>query len=196
MLHVPYHADDLTRLVERLERNDHVLADSVLAGKQPAREHLVNDDDRRRGQGVLLGDEAPSDPPSDRLQHLTDGVDQRIEGVRLAVELSPAFGGEAVEARLAVIRGGPPVGRDPTPLFQALERITFGLFAFALLGRPSAGVRPDLLAAIQQHRCILDGLRTRDPGIARETFVRVTLQFWKEQHCVEIGPVVTPSYSF
>jgi len=81
-------------------------------------------------------------------------------------------------------------------LFQALERITFGLFAFALLGRPSAGVRPDLLAAIEQHRCILDGLRTRDPGIARETFVRVTLQFWKEQHCVEIGPVVTPSYSF
>ena len=78
-------------------------------------------------------------------------------------------------------------------LFQTLERITFGLFAFALLGRPSAGVRPDLLAAIEQHRSILEGLRTRDPGIARETFVSATLRFWKEQHCVEIGPVLRPS---
>ena len=79
-------------------------------------------------------------------------------------------------------------------LFQTLERITFGLFAFALLGRPSAGIRPDLIAAIEQHRSILEGLRTRDPVIARDTFVNVTLQFWKEQHCVEICPVLTPSY--
>jgi DNA-binding GntR family transcriptional regulator len=77
-------------------------------------------------------------------------------------------------------------------LLQTLERITFGLFAFALLGRPSAGMRPDLLAAIEQHRSILEGLRTRDPEIARNTFISVTLQFWKEQHCVEIGPVVIP----
>jgi DNA-binding GntR family transcriptional regulator len=42
-------------------------------------------------------------------------------------------------------------------LFQTLERITFGSFAFALLGRPSAGNRPDLLAAIKQHREILEG---------------------------------------
>jgi DNA-binding GntR family transcriptional regulator len=81
-------------------------------------------------------------------------------------------------------------------LFQTLERITFGLFAFALLGRPSAGMRPDLLAAIEQHRDILEGLRTRDPEIARETFVRVTLRFWKEQHCVEIGPVLTSAHDF
>lgn len=81
-------------------------------------------------------------------------------------------------------------------LLQVLERITFGLFAFALLGRPSAAMRPDLLAAIEQHRSILEGLRTRDPAIARETFVRATLQFWKEQHHVEIGPVVTPGQEF
>lgn len=81
-------------------------------------------------------------------------------------------------------------------LFQALERITFGLFAFALLGRPPAGMRPDLLCAIELHRAILEGLRTRDPKIARETFVRVTLQFWKEQHQVETGPLVTPSPDF
>jgi DNA-binding GntR family transcriptional regulator len=80
-------------------------------------------------------------------------------------------------------------------LLQTLERITFGLFAFALLGRPSAGIRPDLLAAIEQHRSILEGLRTRDPGIARETFVKVTLQFWKKQHCVGIGPVAIPCTS-
>jgi DNA-binding GntR family transcriptional regulator len=79
-------------------------------------------------------------------------------------------------------------------LFLALERITFGLFAFALLGGPSSGIRPDLLAAIEQHRDILEGLRTRDPKVARETFVRVTLQFWKEQHCVEISPSVTPTH--
>lgn len=75
-------------------------------------------------------------------------------------------------------------------LMQTLERITFGLFAFALLGRPSAGVRPDLVAAIGQHRAILDGLRTRNPEIARETFIAVTLRFWKEQHHIEIGEAV------
>jgi DNA-binding GntR family transcriptional regulator len=81
-------------------------------------------------------------------------------------------------------------------LFQTLERITFGLFAFALLGRPSAGLRPYLLAAIAQHREILEGLRTRDPEKARGTFLRVTLQFWREHHHVEIGPLVTPSRDF
>jgi hypothetical protein len=39
-------------------------------------------------------------------------------------------------------------------------------------------------------------LRSRDPETARETFVRVTLHFWKEQHQVEIGPLVTPSPDF
>lgn len=58
-------------------------------------------------------------------------------------------------------------------LFRALERITFGLFAFALLGRPSADMHVYLLAAIEQQREILEGLRTRDPQIARGTFVRV-----------------------
>jgi len=81
-------------------------------------------------------------------------------------------------------------------LFLALERTTFGLFAFALLGGPSSGVRPDLLAAIEQHRDILEGLRTRDPKVARETFIRVTLHFWKEQHCVEVNLPVTPAYDF
>ena len=79
-------------------------------------------------------------------------------------------------------------------LFQTLERITFGLFAFALLGRPSAARRPDLVAAIEQHRTILEGLRTRNPDTARDMFVGVTLKYWKEQHQVEIGPLVTPSH--
>jgi len=81
-------------------------------------------------------------------------------------------------------------------LCRTLERITFGLFAFALLGRPSAGMRPYLLAAIEQHREILEGLRTRDPEMARGTFLRVTLQFWREHHHVAIGPLVTPSGDF
>jgi GntR family transcriptional regulator, rspAB operon transcriptional repressor len=81
-------------------------------------------------------------------------------------------------------------------LFRTLERITFGLFAFALLGRPSAGMRPYLLAAIELHRDILEGLRTRDPEVARGTFLRVTLQFWREHHHVEIGLLATPSRDF
>ena len=79
-------------------------------------------------------------------------------------------------------------------LFQTLERITFGLFAFALLGGPSDGVRPDLLAAIEQHRTILEGLRTRDPVTAKEMFVQATLQFWKEQHHVEIAGAIAPPH--
>lgn len=79
-------------------------------------------------------------------------------------------------------------------LSQTLERITFGLFAFALLGCTPGGVRPDLLAAIEQHQSILEGLRTRNPVVARETFVRVTLQFWKEQHHVELGTVSRSTY--
>lgn len=77
-------------------------------------------------------------------------------------------------------------------LCQTLERVTFGLFAFALLGGPSDGVRPDLLAAIEQHRAILEGLRTRDPVIARQQFVDATVHFWKEQHHVEIPGVLAP----
>ena len=67
-------------------------------------------------------------------------------------------------------------------------------FAFALLRGPSGSLRvdPDILAAIEQHLHILEGLRMRDPKIARETFARVTMQFWKEQHCVEFSPSVTP----
>ncbi|HTS26463.1 MAG TPA: GntR family transcriptional regulator [Bryobacteraceae bacterium] len=80
-------------------------------------------------------------------------------------------------------------------LCVALERITFGLFAFALLGGPSCGARPDLLAAVEQHRDIVEGLRTRNPRIARETFVRATLKFWKEQHCVEISPSETLTHN-
>jgi DNA-binding GntR family transcriptional regulator len=79
-------------------------------------------------------------------------------------------------------------------LFRTLERITFGLFAFALLGCTPGGVGPDLLAAIEQHQSILEGLRTRNPAVAREAFVRATLQFWKEQHHVEIGTAPQSPY--
>lgn len=79
-------------------------------------------------------------------------------------------------------------------LCQTLERVTFGLFAFALLGCPTDGIRPDLLAAIEQHRTILEAVRTRDPAIARERFVQATLQFWKEQHHVEIVDALAPPH--
>lgn len=66
----------------------------------------------------------------------------------------------------------------------ALERVAFGLFAFVLLQRPQES-RNEFLAAAQQHKEILDGLRSRKPKVAREAFIRSTAKFWSEYHEVE-----------
>jgi len=65
----------------------------------------------------------------------------------------------------------------------ALERVAFGLFAFVLLHRDPDSNK-EFLASGKQHRQILAGLRSGDPGQARKAFVQSTLKFWKEYHQV------------
>ncbi len=62
-----------------------------------------------------------------------------------------------------------------------LERVTFSLFAFQLVGRKPGD--PVMTHVAQQHREILDALLTRDPKIACRGFRRATEKFWhKYQH--------------
>jgi DNA-binding GntR family transcriptional regulator len=65
----------------------------------------------------------------------------------------------------------------------ALERVAFGLFAFVLLQRPRDS-RNEFVAAAQQHRDILDALRSGDPNTARAGFIDSTVRFWSECHQV------------
>ncbi len=69
----------------------------------------------------------------------------------------------------------------------ALERVAFGLFAFVLLQRPQES-RNEFLAAADQHKQILAGLRSGDPAVAREAFLQSTLNFWSQHHRVHIDP--------
>lgn len=73
-------------------------------------------------------------------------------------------------------------------LGTALERVAFGLFAFVLLQRQS-GDWGQFLAAAEQHKGILEGLRTGDANIARQAFLEHTVRFWNEYHHVSVGVV-------
>jgi DNA-binding GntR family transcriptional regulator len=69
-------------------------------------------------------------------------------------------------------------------LRDTLETITFRLFVFSVVGRwpgnPSA--LSERLAAVQEHLAILDGLRTRNKALARQAFVKQTVQYWNMQY--------------
>ena len=69
-------------------------------------------------------------------------------------------------------------------LRNTLETITFRLFVFSVVGRwpgnPSA--LSERLAAVQEHLAILDGLRTRNKALARQAFVKQTVQYWNMQY--------------
>ena len=65
-------------------------------------------------------------------------------------------------------------------LENALERTTFSLFAFVLLGQEQR----DFLASVAQHKEIVEGLRTRDPVRACAAFVQSTSRFWEQYHQV------------
>jgi DNA-binding GntR family transcriptional regulator len=69
-------------------------------------------------------------------------------------------------------------------LRDTLEAITFRLFVFSVVGRwpgnPSA--LSERLAAVQEHLAILEGLRTRDKNLARQAFVKQTVQYWNTQY--------------
>lgn len=62
-------------------------------------------------------------------------------------------------------------------LMKALEVTASQLFAFALLDLGS-GLNKNRPAAIQLHKAVLDGLRSRDPERAREVFINSTVRHW------------------
>lgn len=78
---------------------------------------------------------------------------------------------------------------DNAYLQTALETITFRLFVFSIIGRwPSApNSANERKAAVQQHRAILNGIKTRDPGKARLAFVSNTVQYWNRQYNLDIN---------
>ena len=63
-------------------------------------------------------------------------------------------------------------------LEAVLEQVVFSLFAFVLLGQQ----QQEFLAAVVQHRKILEGLKSGNPAKARDAFVHHTTKFWKEYH--------------
>ncbi len=69
-------------------------------------------------------------------------------------------------------------------LREILEKITFRLFVFSVVGRwPNApNARSERLAAVRQHAGILTGLRSRDAETARHEFVRHTVEYWNRQY--------------
>ena len=77
---------------------------------------------------------------------------------------------------------------DNEYLQSALETITFRLFVFSIVGRwPSApNSVNERKAAIQQHKAILNGIRTRDPEQARKAFVQNTVRYWTKQYGLKL----------
>ncbi len=69
-------------------------------------------------------------------------------------------------------------------LAEALERVTFGLFAFFALHRHSTGRHEDE-RVIDVHREILKGLASRDPVIAAESFTEATDDLWHRFHLAD-----------
>jgi len=69
-------------------------------------------------------------------------------------------------------------------LRDALEAITFRLFVFSVVGRwpDNPNALSERLAAVQEHLGILEGLRTRDKNLARQAFVKQTVQYWNMQY--------------
>jgi DNA-binding GntR family transcriptional regulator len=74
-------------------------------------------------------------------------------------------------------------------LSEILETITFRLFVFSVVGRwpntPNAA--KERLAAIHQHKSILEGIRTRDAKKARVAFVRSTVNYWNQQYGLSLN---------
>jgi DNA-binding GntR family transcriptional regulator len=73
-------------------------------------------------------------------------------------------------------------------LRDALETVTFRLFVFSVVGRwpDSPKAISERLAAAQEHLGILEGLRTRVSRLAREAFVKQTVQYWNAQYGLEL----------
>jgi DNA-binding GntR family transcriptional regulator len=74
-------------------------------------------------------------------------------------------------------------------LRDTLERITFRLFVFSVVGRwpDNPKAISERIAAVQQHLGILDGLRSRNKHIARQVFIKQTVQYWNMQYGLELS---------
>jgi DNA-binding GntR family transcriptional regulator len=72
-------------------------------------------------------------------------------------------------------------------LRDTLEAISFRLFVFSVVGRwpENSKAFGERIAAVQQHLAILDGLRSRNRQVARQVFIKQTVQYWNTQY--ELG---------
>ena len=69
-------------------------------------------------------------------------------------------------------------------LRDTLEAISFRLFVFSVVGRWPGNSKAfgERIAAVQQHLAILDGLRSRNRQVARQIFIKQTVQYWNTQY--------------
>ena len=74
-------------------------------------------------------------------------------------------------------------------LHDVLEVITFRLFVFSIVGRwPDApNAMSERIAAAQQHLGILEGIRTGNSQLARQAFVKHTVQYWNMQYGLDLN---------
>jgi DNA-binding GntR family transcriptional regulator len=74
-------------------------------------------------------------------------------------------------------------------LRDTLETITFRLFVFSVVGRwpDSPKAISERIAAVQEHLGILEGIRTRDRQLARQAFVKQTVQYWNAQYGLNLS---------
>jgi DNA-binding GntR family transcriptional regulator len=70
-----------------------------------------------------------------------------------------------------------------------LEMITFRLFVFSVVGRwPDApNAMSERIAAVQQHLGILEGIRTGNSQLARQAYVKNTVQYWNMQYGLDLS---------
>jgi DNA-binding GntR family transcriptional regulator len=69
-------------------------------------------------------------------------------------------------------------------LRDALETVTFRLFVFSIVDRWSGNPKAvsERLAAVQEHLAILEGLRSRNKKIARQAFIKQSIEYWNAQY--------------
>lgn len=69
-------------------------------------------------------------------------------------------------------------------LQSALETVTFRLFVFAVVDRWGGNHKAvsERLASVQEHLAILEGLRSRNKKIARQVFIRQSIDYWNNQY--------------
>src|SRR5258708_166616 len=85
-----------------------------------------------------------------RVQDQRDGSREALPLAGLLHETLAAGGGQGVEARLAVVRGHAPLARDPSPLFQSLQRrVQRAVFDEQFLLRRSLDGQRDALSVLR-----------------------------------------------